>query len=89
MPNETEEDVALTETLIDEIEPDVVGFTILCPYPGSELYDPNKHADIDWEKTDEYANDFWHTEHFSNAKLKELQAHLTTKYNNLLCERQQ
>lgn len=89
MPNETREDLLLTEALIDEIEPDVVGFTILCPYPGTKLYDPIKHKDVDWEKADEYSNDFWYTEHFSNIELKAQQAYFKTKYDLKLCERQE
>lgn len=88
MPNETEVDHRLTEKLIDEIEPDVVGFTILCPYPGSDLYDPKLHRDVDWEVTDEYSNDFWATPHFTNEELKEWQSYFTKKYSGLLCERQ-
>ena len=87
MPNETREDLLLTETLIDEIKPDVVGFTILCPYPGTAFYDPTTHKNVDWEKADEYSNDFWSTEHFTNIELKAQQAYFKTKYDLLLCER--
>ena len=87
MPNETRDDLLLTEKLIDEIEPDVVGFTILCPYPGTALYDAALHENVDWEKADEYSNDFWYTEHFTNIELKAQQAYFKTKYDLLLCER--
>lgn len=89
MPNETREDLYLTEQLIDEIDPDVVGFTILCPYPGTDLYDPELHSDVDWELADEYSNNFWFTEHFTNIELKAQQAYFKTKYDLLLCERQE
>jgi radical SAM superfamily enzyme YgiQ (UPF0313 family) len=89
MPNETREDLKLTEDLIDEIKPDVVGFTILCPYPGTNLYDPELHKDVNWETADEYSNNFWHTEHFTNIELKAQQAYFKTKYDLLLCERQE
>ena len=89
MPNETRADLLLTEELIDEIRPDVVGFTILCPYPGTALYDPAKHQNVDWEKADEYSNNFWHTDHFTNIELKAQQAYFKTKYDLLLCERQE
>lgn len=88
MPNETENDIKITENLIDEIQPDVVGFTILCPYPGSDFYDHDRFKEIDWSTADEYSNNFWETQHFSNAQLKEKQTYLTNKYNNLLCYRQ-
>jgi radical SAM superfamily enzyme YgiQ (UPF0313 family) len=89
MPNETREDLLLTEQLIDEIKPDVVGFTILCPYPGTNFYDPVAHKDVDWELADEYSNNFWYTEHFTNIELKSQQAYFKTKYDLLLCERQE
>ncbi len=89
MPNETREDLDLTEKLIDEIEPDVVGFTILCPYPGSDFYDPVKHKDVDWSATDEYSNDFWFTKHNSNFQLKCWQTHFMEKHKDILCERQE
>jgi len=88
MPEETREDWLLTEQLIDEIEPDVVGFTILCPYPGTHYYDPQLHKNVDWEKADEYSNDFWSTPHFTNIELKAKQAYFKTKYDLLLNERQ-
>ena len=89
MPNETREDLLMTERLIDEITPDVVGFTILCPYPGTALYKPEFNDNIDWETADEYSNDFWCTEHFTNIELKAQQAYFKTKYDLLLCERQE
>ena len=89
MPNETKEDIKLTEKWIDEVKPDVVGFTILCPYPGSEHYDHKKYKDIDWSVTDEYSNDFWHSKHHTNQELKDWQSYLKNKYDKLLCERQE
>ncbi|KAA3615508.1 MAG: radical SAM protein [Calditrichaeota bacterium] len=87
MPEEDRNDLRLTEELIDRIEPDVVGFTILCPYPGSNLYDHEKYGNQDWEQTDEYANDFWRNKAFSNEELKEWQAYFIDKYSDKLCER--
>ena len=89
MPNETRDDLILTEELIDEIRPDVVGFTILCPYPGTQFYEPELHENVDWANADEYSNNFWRTEHFSNIELKAHQAYFKTKYDLLLCERQE
>jgi radical SAM superfamily enzyme YgiQ (UPF0313 family) len=84
MPNETREDVLLTEKLIEELDPEVFGLTILCPYPGSDLYDPQKMRGYDWSLTDEYANPYWETEHFTNAELKNLQRRLTEKFRTKL-----
>jgi len=88
MPEETEDDIRLTDELVEKINPDYFGITILCPYPGSDLYDKNKYRDIDWSNTDEYSNDFWFTSNFTNTELKEWQKKLTDKYKNKLCKRQ-
>ena len=83
MPNETVDDIMMTEKLIEEIAPDVVGITILCPYPGSSLYlEYMKDKKIDWSKTDEYSNDFWHTKALSNQELKNWQKHLIEKFSD-------
>jgi anaerobic magnesium-protoporphyrin IX monomethyl ester cyclase len=82
MPNETEEDLLLTEALAVRLEPEVFGVTIVCPYPGTDLYDPIRHGGTDWSKTDEYSNDFWATKHLSNADLKRWQKRLTEKFRD-------
>ncbi len=89
MPNETNEDFRMTEKFIDDVKPDIVGFTILCPYPGSGLYNHDKYKDVDWEETDEYSNDFWSTGNYSNCGLKHRQRRFVDKYKDLLCERQE
>lgn len=86
MPSETEEDLDLTERLIDEIEPDVIGFTILAPYPGSDFYDHEKYKDVDFSDVGEYGNDIWYTKHHSNFQLKCWQTYFTEKYKDKLCE---
>ncbi len=80
-PGETAADIGETKEMIARIKPDEYGVTLLCPYPGSDLYDPYDMADVDWEKTDEYSNDFWKTCLFSNAELKQFQKELTDKDN--------
>ena len=84
MPNETRDDIKLTEKFVEKIKPDVVGFTILCPYPGCDIYDYQKFGDISWDKTDEYSNDFWETEYFSNQELKEIQRKMMEKFKKNL-----
>lgn len=83
-PSETREDVAMTDKLLDTIQPDVVGFTILCPYPGSAHYDPAKHANVDWSKTDEYGNGLWSTPAFSNDDLLAVQQWFVEKWEGHL-----
>lgn len=84
MPSETEEDIRMSDQLVERIRPDVFGVTILCPYPGGGLYDHETMKNIEWEKTDEYSNDFWCTEHFTNEDLKKWQKYLTDKYKDSL-----
>jgi radical SAM superfamily enzyme YgiQ (UPF0313 family) len=80
-PVEKKEDILMTKKLAEIIRPDVFGVTILCPYPGCDYYDHKVMKDIAWEKTDEYSNDFWHTENFSNSELKQWQQYLTRIFN--------
>jgi len=76
LPDETVDDLRLTEQLVERLDPEVFGITIVCPYPGTDLYDPTRHGSVDWAKTDEYSNDFWSTTHLSNADLKGWQRYL-------------
>lgn len=80
MIDENEEDIKMTEEFIEEIQPDIVGITITCPYPGTELYLHNKYKNINWASTDEYSNDFWHTKYLSNLDLKKWQKYLCNKF---------
>jgi len=80
MPDENEEDLRMTEEFAEELEMDEYGFTILCPYPGTQMYDPSTATSIDWATADEYSNDFWRTNHLTNAELKAWQARLTAKF---------
>jgi anaerobic magnesium-protoporphyrin IX monomethyl ester cyclase len=84
MPDETEEDLRLTESLAEELELDEYGFSLLCPYPGTQMYDTIKHLPIDWELADEYSNDFWGTKHLTNHQLKEWQHYLSEKFREKL-----
>lgn len=81
MPNESEDDVYMTEKFADELDLDEYGFTILCPYPGTQMYSAtNEFKNIDWSNTDEYSNDFWKTKYLDNATLKSWQSRLTQKF---------
>jgi anaerobic magnesium-protoporphyrin IX monomethyl ester cyclase len=80
MPNETIEDIHLTEKLCDEIQPDIVGFSLLAPYPKNEYFAEDEMKDWDWSTFDEYTNDWVHTKTMSNADLKKEQGRLIEKY---------
>ena len=84
MPDETDEDLALTEEFAAELDLDEYGFTLLCPYPGTAMYDPVKFKDVDWEQADEYSNDFWNGTKLSNAQFKAWQQRLARRFNRKL-----
>lgn len=87
MPNDTYDTIKDTEKLLDEIEPDHVGFTILAPYPGTTFYN-DSFKDIDWSEVDEYSNNITKTKYLSNEQLKREQERLVEKYQNKAVFRQ-
>ena len=89
MPEESEEDIKLSENLVKAIEPDAVGFTILAPYPGNKFYDPVGHKNIDWSLVDEYHNDITKTNYLSNQDLKLHQKRLVSLFSDKLVYRHQ
>ncbi|MFH1776081.1 MAG: radical SAM protein [Candidatus Omnitrophota bacterium] len=88
MPNETKADIKLSENLIDEIDPEAVGFTILAPYPGSSFYNHNRHANVDWSEVDEYENKITRTNYLTNDELHNEQYRLVKKYQERAVFRQ-
>jgi anaerobic magnesium-protoporphyrin IX monomethyl ester cyclase len=84
MPDETVEDIRLTEKLVERIAPEVFGITILCPYPGTDYYRPETMKHYDWSKTDEYSNDYWSTAHLTNPDLKRWQRYFMDKFSHNL-----
>ena len=81
MPNETVETIQETEDLMERIDPDVWGCTILCPYPGTEYYS-DEFKNVNWSLADEYLNFFWKSKYLSNSELREWQKYLTEKYSD-------
>ena len=89
VPEETEDDIKQTEAFAEELDLDEYGFSLLCPYPGTDYYHRNPSLwTQDWEGTDEYANDFWHTETVSNVRLRETQAGLVAKFRERITQHQ-
>ena len=82
-PPESRETIKETEAFIDEIEPDIIGFSILAPYPGTAYYS-EKFQDIDWSKVDEYSNTVWASKYLTNADLQFEQSRLLDKYQDRL-----
>jgi len=88
MPDETIEDIEMTERLCDELQPDIVGFTLLAPFPINEYFDYETMAEWDWSMFDEYSNDWVHTQTLSNQALKDIQRRLVKKYQHVAAFRQ-
>ena len=82
-PLESYETIKQTEALLDEIDPDIVGFSILAPYPGTKYWKP-EHDKLDWSQIDEFSNTIWESEHLSNKELRYHQSRLIEKYANKL-----
>jgi len=83
IPLESYETIKQTEALLDEIEPEIVGFSILAPYPGT-AYWTKEYDEMDWSSVDEFANTMWHSNYMSNQELRAEQARLLDKYNDKL-----
>jgi len=88
MPNETLDDIKMTEKLCDEIQPDIVGFTLLAPYPKNEFFDYDTMRYWDWSTFDEYNNDWVCTKSLTNQQLKFEQNRLIQKYAKEITFRQ-
>ncbi|MGQ0553421.1 MAG: B12-binding domain-containing radical SAM protein [Planctomycetota bacterium] len=77
--DETPEEVALTERLAREIEPDYITFTVACPYPGTELWTQCRERGYlellpsgrpDWKRYGYYPGlPPWRFTHFSPAEM--------------------
>lgn len=85
---ETEQTILNRIPFIEEIDPDVVGFTIYIPVPGSPGYDHDKHGDIDFENSCEYQNLFTRTKTLSNSDLHYWQKYLVDYFKDKSTYRQ-
>lgn len=88
MPNEAIEDIEMTERLCDELQPDIVGFSLLAPFPTNEYFDYEVMKDWDWSMLDEYGNEWSHTKTLTNQALKDIQRRLVEKYQDIAAFRQ-
>ena len=82
-PLESYQTIKVTEKFLEEIEPDIVGFSILAPYPGT-AYWKKEYDEMDWSDIDEFSNTMWHSDHLSNEEIRTEQARLIEKFSNLL-----
>jgi len=82
-PPESYETIKQTERLIDEACPEIIGFSILAPYPGTAYWKP-EFDEMDWSNIDEFSNTMWSSKYLSNKELRTEQARLIKKYHNKL-----
>ncbi|MBI3622782.1 cobalamin B12-binding domain-containing protein [Candidatus Pacearchaeota archaeon] len=82
-PLESYETIKQTEALIDEVDPEIIGFSILAPYPGT-AYWTKEYDEMDWSDIDEFSNTMWHSKYLSNKELRSEQSRLIEKYNDKL-----
>ena len=82
-PPESYETIKQTERLIDEVRPEIIGFSILAPYPGTAYWKP-EFDEMDWSNIDEFSNTMWSSKYLSNKELRTEQARLIKKYHNKL-----
>jgi radical SAM superfamily enzyme YgiQ (UPF0313 family) len=88
MPSETIEDIKMTEELAEKLDPDIVGFSLLAPFPGNQYYNHELMKDWDWSVFDEYSNPWVHTKTLSNEELKSEQSRLVKKFKERITFRQ-
>ncbi len=85
-PSETMEDVNKSIQLIDEIEPDILSFSVIAPYPGTAVYDMMRsknllNNDIQWDNFVLFGKEpAWRTENFSPDELVRIQNQVLRRF---------
>lgn len=82
-PLESYETIKQTEELIDYVDPEIIGFSILAPYPGTAYWKP-EYDKLDWSQIDEFSNTTWSSSNLTNQELRTEQARLIEKYSDKL-----
>jgi radical SAM superfamily enzyme YgiQ (UPF0313 family)/very-short-patch-repair endonuclease len=82
-PLESFDTIKQTEKLIDEVDPEIIGFSILAPYPGTAYWKPELD-ELDWSQVDEFSNTTWRSNYLTNEDLRREQARLIEKYSDKL-----
>jgi anaerobic magnesium-protoporphyrin IX monomethyl ester cyclase len=82
-PPESYETIKETEKFIEEVEPDIIGFSIMAPYPGT-AYWKKEYDEMDWTDVDEFSNTMWHSDHLTNQQIRHEQARLIEKFSSKL-----
>lgn len=84
-PEETMEDIKLTEQLIKQIKPDVFQLGIICPYPGTEIYAIMQSygliQEINWNKFNfMHSMPLWGTKYITAKQLIKYQKQIYIRY---------
>ncbi|MFH1061444.1 MAG: radical SAM protein [Candidatus Omnitrophota bacterium] len=84
-PEETDQDIKLTEQLIKQIKPDVFQLGIICPYPGTEIYRVMREygliKEINWNKFNfMHSQAPWGTKYVTAQQLIKYQKQIYTSY---------
>jgi len=82
-PPESYETIKQTEEFIEEVEPDIIGFSIMAPYPGTSYWN-EEYDTMDWSDVDEFSNTMWHSDHLTNEQIRTEQARLIEKFSDKL-----
>lgn len=85
---ETRETILERIPFIEELDPDVVGFTIFIPVPGSPSYNKELYRQIDYDSFCEYHNNFTRTKTLTNNDLHYWQQHLVEYFKDRITYRQ-
>lgn len=84
-PDETLEDVMLTKKLIREIKPSILAVNVICPYPGTPVFDEMRANNLihsyDWNHYVTYGKvPLWHTYHFTPEQMVKLQTEIMAEF---------
>lgn len=81
-PEETKDTIMNRIPFIEDLDPDVVGFTLYIPVPGSSDYKHNIHKNIDYNNSCEYYNNYISTKTLTNKDLHKMQKYLINYFEN-------
>jgi anaerobic magnesium-protoporphyrin IX monomethyl ester cyclase len=84
-PDETLEDIDKTRDLIKSINPSLLAVSVICPYPGTPVFDEMRKHDLiysfDWNNFVTYGRTpLWRTFNFSPEQLVKLQGSLMASF---------
>ena len=84
-PDETLDDIEMTKKIISEINPSLLAVSVICPYPGTPVFDEMRANSLifsyDWNHYVCYGKlPLWRTFHFAPEDLVRLQAEIMSSF---------